>query len=131
MEMALRHAKLTPADIDYVNTHGTSTPVGDEIEVRAIERLFGESVKGLSLSSTKSSIGHLLGAAGAVEAAFTALAVKNGMIPPTLNLENPSFESEIDLTPLKSKAREIKYALSNSFGFGGTNAALVLGRIDD
>ncbi len=131
MEMALRHAKLTPADIDYVNTHGTSTPVGDEIEVRAIERLFGESVKGLSLSSTKSSIGHLLGAAGAVEAAFTALAVKNSMIPPTLNLENPSFESDIDLTPLKSKAREIKYALSNSFGFGGTNAALVLGRIDD
>merc|ERR1711916_378199 len=94
MEMALRHAGLTPADIDYVNTHGTSTPVGDEIEVRAIERLFGESVNGLSLSSTKSSIGHLLGAAGAVEAAFTALAVQNGMIPPTLNLENPSFESE-------------------------------------
>ena len=131
MEMALRHAKLTPADIDYVNTHGTSTPVGDEIEVRAIERLFGDAVKGLSLSSTKSSIGHLLGAAGAVEGAFTALAIKNGMIPPTLNLENPSFESEIDLTPLKSKARDIKYALSNSFGFGGTNAALVLGRVDD
>ena len=131
MEMALRHAKLTPADIDYVNTHGTSTPVGDEIEVRAIERLFGDSVKGLSLSSTKSSIGHLLGAAGAVEAAFTALAIKHSMIPPTLNLEEPSFESEIDLTPLKAKAREIKYALSNSFGFGGTNAALVMGRVDD
>lgn len=131
MEMALRHAGLTPADIDYVNTHGTSTPVGDEIEVRAIERLFGDAVKGLSLSSTKSSIGHLLGAAGAVEGAFTALAIKNGMIPPTLNLENPSFESEIDLTPLVSKKRDIKYALSNSFGFGGTNAALVLGRVDD
>lgn len=131
MEMALRHAKLTPADIDYVNTHGTSTPVGDEIEVRAIERLFGANVKGLSLSSTKSSIGHLLGAAGAVEAAFTALAIKDSMIPPTLNLENPSFESEIDLTPLKAKSRDIKYALSNSFGFGGTNAALVLGRLDD
>ena len=131
MEMALRHAKLTPADIDYVNTHGTSTPMGDEIEVRAIERLFGDAVKGLSLSSTKSSIGHLLGAAGAVEGAFTALAIRDGMIPPTLNLENPSFESEIDLTPLKAKARPIKYALSNSFGFGGTNAALVLGRVDD
>ena len=131
MEMALRHAGLTAADIDYVNTHGTSTPVGDEIEVRAIERLFGESVKGLSLSSTKSAIGHLLGAAGAVEGAFTALAIKHGMIPPTLNLENPSFESEIDLTPLKAKARDIKYALSNSFGFGGTNAALVLGKLDD
>lgn len=131
MEMALRHAGLTPKDIDYVNTHGTSTPVGDEIEVRAIERLFGDAVKGLSLSSTKSSIGHLLGAAGAVEAAFTALAVKNGQIPPTLNLEEPSFESEIDLTPLKSKTRDIKYALSNSFGFGGTNAALVMGRVDD
>ena len=107
MEMALRHAKLKPSDIDYVNTHGTSTPLGDEIEVRAIERLFGDSVKGLSLSSTKSSIGHLLGAAGAVEGAFTALAIKNSMIPPTLNLENPSFESEIDLTPLKAKARSI------------------------
>ncbi len=131
MEMALRHAGLTPNDIDYVNTHGTSTPVGDEIEVRAIERLFGDAVKGLSLSSTKSSIGHLLGAAGAVEAAFTALAIKHGQIPPTLNLEEPSFESEIDLTPLKSKSRDIKYALSNSFGFGGTNAALVMGRLDD
>ena len=114
-----------------MNTHGTSTPVGDEIEVRAIERLFGDAVKGLSLSSTKSAIGHLLGAAGAVEGAFTALAIKHGMIPPTLNLENPSFESEIDLTPLKAKARDIKYALSNSFGFGGTNAALVLGKLDD
>ena len=131
MEMALRHAGLTADDIDYVNTHGTSTPVGDEIEVRAIERLFGDAVKGLSLSSTKSAIGHLLGAAGAVEGAFTALAIKHGMIPPTLNLENPSFESEIDLTPLKAKARDIKYALSNSFGFGGTNAALVLGKLDD
>ncbi len=131
MEMALRHAGLAPKDIDYVNTHGTSTPVGDEIEVRAIERLFGDAVKGLSLSSTKSSIGHLLGAAGAVEAAFTALAIKHGQIPPTLNLEEPSFESEIDLTPLKSKSRDIKYALSNSFGFGGTNAALVMGRLDD
>lgn len=131
MEMALRHAGLKPADIDYVNTHGTSTPVGDEIEVRAIERLFGDAVSGLSLSSTKSSIGHLLGAAGAVEGAFTALAIKNGVVPPTLNLENPSFESEIDLTPLVSKKRDIKYALSNSFGFGGTNAALVMGRVDD
>ncbi|MAT36172.1 MAG: beta-ketoacyl-[acyl-carrier-protein] synthase II [Ponticaulis sp.] len=131
MEMALNHAGLKPEDIDYVNTHGTSTPLGDEIEVRAIERLFGDAVKGLSLSSTKSSIGHLLGAAGAVEGAFTALAISNKMIPPTLNLEDPSFESEIDLTPLKAKARDIKYALSNSFGFGGTNAALVLGRVDD
>lgn len=131
MQTALKRANLTPADIDYVNTHGTSTPVGDEIEVRAIERLFGDSVEGLSLSSTKSSIGHLLGAAGAVEGAFTALAINRGMIPPTLNLHNPSFESAIDLTPLEAKAKSIKYALSNSFGFGGTNAALVMGRVDD
>ncbi len=131
MESALRHAGLKPSDIDYVNTHGTSTPKGDEIEVGAIERLFGESVKGLSLSSTKSSVGHMLGAAGAVEGAFTALSLFHGIIPPTLNLENPSFESEIDLTPLKAKERKIKYALSNSFGFGGTNAALVMGRVDD
>ncbi len=130
MKMALGHAGIEAGDVDYINTHGTSTPMGDEIEVRAIERLFGAAVEKLSLSSTKSAIGHLLGAAGAVEGAFTALALQRGMIPPTLNLDNPSFTSKIDLTPKVAKKRDIKIALSNSFGFGGTNAALVLGRID-
>lgn len=131
MQMALGHAGMTAGDIDYVNTHGTSTPLGDEIEVGAIERLFGDHAEGLSLSSTKSAIGHLLGAAGAVEAAFTALAIRDQVAPPTLNLENPSIESRIDLTPQTAKKREIKAALSNSFGFGGTNAALVLKQVND
>jgi 3-oxoacyl-[acyl-carrier-protein] synthase II len=130
MTMALKDAGMSPSDIDYVNAHGTSTPLGDEIELRAIERLFGGSAEGLSLSSTKSAIGHLLGAAGAVETIFCALAIRDGMIPPTLNLENPSVESAIDLTPLTAKKKPVKTAMSNSFGFGGTNAAVILTAVD-
>ncbi len=130
MSAALKDAGLTPGDIDYVNTHGTSTPLGDEIELKAIERLFGNATANLSLSSTKSAIGHLLGAAGAVEAIFCALAIRDGIVPPTLNLENPSVESAIDLTPLKAKKRPVKAAMSNSFGFGGTNAAVILTAVD-
>ncbi|MBL8543194.1 MAG: beta-ketoacyl-ACP synthase II [Hyphomonadaceae bacterium] len=130
MSAALKDAGLTPGDIDYVNTHGTSTPLGDEIELKAIERLFGNATANLSLSSTKSAIGHLLGAAGAVEAIFCALAMRDGVVPPTLNLENPSVESAIDLTPLKAKKRPVKAAMSNSFGFGGTNAAVILTAVD-
>jgi 3-oxoacyl-[acyl-carrier-protein] synthase II len=126
MRAALRDAGLNVEDIDYVNAHGTSTPVGDEIELRAVERLFGASGEGLTMSSTKSAIGHLLGAAGAVEAIFSILAMRDGVAPPTLNLRNPSVETKIDLVPLEAKRMPIKAALSNSFGFGGTNAALVL-----
>jgi len=126
MKMALKHAGLAPADIDYVNAHGTSTPLGDEIELRAVERLFGNAAGKVSMSSTKSSIGHLLGAAGAVEAIFSALAIRDQIAPATLNLDNPSMETQIDLVPHKPKKRAISTALSNSFGFGGTNATLVL-----
>ena len=126
MLMALKRAGLTASDIDYVNAHGTSTPLGDEIELRAVERLFGNARGKLSMSSTKSSIGHLLGAAGAVEAIFCALAIRDGIAPPTLNLDSPSVETEIDLVPHQAKKRPIAAALSNSFGFGGTNASLVL-----
>ncbi len=126
MRMALKRAGLSPSDIDYVNAHGTSTPLGDEIELRAVERIFGNSTGKLSMSSTKSSVGHLLGAAGAVEAIFCALAIRDGILPPTLNLNNPSVETEIDLVPHQAKKRPIAAALSNSFGFGGTNATLIL-----
>ncbi|MGQ0742257.1 MAG: beta-ketoacyl-ACP synthase II [Alphaproteobacteria bacterium] len=126
MKAALKHAGLAAADIDYVNAHGTSTPLGDEIELRAVERLFGNAAGKLSMSSTKSSIGHLLGAAGAVEAIFSTLAIRDQIAPATLNLDNPSVETEVDLVPHKPKKRSIEAALSNSFGFGGTNATLVL-----
>ena len=126
MKMALKRAQLSPSDIDYVNAHGTSTPLGDEIELRSVERLFGNATGKLSMSSTKSSIGHLLGAAGAVEAIFSVLAIRDGIAPPTLNLDNPSVTTEIDLVPHKARKRPIAAALSNSFGFGGTNATLVL-----
>ncbi|MFN3463008.1 MAG: beta-ketoacyl-ACP synthase II [Terricaulis sp.] len=130
MSAALKNAGMTPADIDYLNTHGTSTPLGDEIELKAIERLFGNAAANLSVSSTKSAIGHLLGAAGAVESIFCALAIRDGVIPPTLNLENPSIETAIDLTPNTAKKRPVKAAMSNSFGFGGTNAAVILTAVD-
>jgi 3-oxoacyl-[acyl-carrier-protein] synthase II len=126
MQMALKRAGLMPSDIDYVNAHGTSTPLGDEIELRAVERLFGNAAENVAMSSTKSSIGHLLGAAGAVEAIFCILAMRDKVCPPTLNLDNPSVESKLDLVPHKAKPREIRAALSNSFGFGGTNATLIL-----
>ncbi|HEY8698625.1 MAG TPA: beta-ketoacyl-ACP synthase II [Rhizomicrobium sp.] len=125
MKMALKRAELAPSDIDYVNAHGTSTPLGDEIELRAVERLFGNAASKMSMSSTKSSIGHLLGAAGAVEAIFSVLAIRDQIVPPTLNLDNPSVESELDLVPHIAKKREVRSALSNSFGFGGTNASLI------
>ncbi|MFN0219147.1 MAG: beta-ketoacyl-ACP synthase II [Hyphomicrobium sp.] len=129
MKAALARAGLTPAEIDYVNAHGTSTPMGDEIELAAVERLFGNSAGKLAMSSTKSAIGHLLGAAGAVEAVFSVLAIRDNIAPPTLNLDNPSVETAIDLVPHQPKKREINVALSNSFGFGGTNASLVLRRV--
>lgn len=130
MAAAIERAGISPADIDYVNAHGTSTPMGDEIEIAAVERLFGNAAGKLSMSSTKSAIGHLLGAAGAVEAIFSTLAIQDDIAPPTLNLDNPSVETTIDLVPRKAKKREINTVLSNSFGFGGTNASLVLRRID-
>ena len=125
MRMALKRAKLNLEDIDYVNAHGTSTPLGDEIELGAVKRLFGPHAYKLSMSSTKSAIGHLLGAAGAVEAIFSILAMRDQIAPPTINLDNPSDGCDIDLVPHKAKQRKIRYALSNSFGFGGTNASLV------
>ncbi len=128
MQAAIKRAGMTPADIDYVNAHGTSTPLGDEIELGAVSRLFGAAAQGLLMSSTKSSIGHLLGAAGAVEAIFSVLAIHTGEVPPTLNLDNPSVETPIDLIAKKAIKREINTVLSNSFGFGGTNASLVLSR---
>ena len=128
MEAAVRRAGIDAADIDYVNAHGTSTPLGDEIELGAIHRLFGNSAGKLSMSSTKSAVGHLLGAAGAVEAIFSVLAIRDNIAPPTLNLDNPSVETVIDLVPHKARQRQIDTVLSNSFGFGGTNASLVFRR---
>lgn len=125
MSAALKDAGLTPADIDYVNAHGTSTPLGDEIELRAVERLFGDAASGTVMSSTKSAIGHLLGAAGAVEAIFSILAIRDGKCPPTLNLDNPSVDTALDLAARETVTRPVKAALSNSFGFGGTNASVV------
>jgi 3-oxoacyl-[acyl-carrier-protein] synthase II len=129
MKMALKHAGIEPSQIDYINAHGTSTPLGDEIELGAVERMLGDSASKVTMSSTKSATGHLLGAAGAIEAAFTALSIRDQVAPPTLNLEDPSVETPIDLVPLKKKPMKIDVALSNSFGFGGTNAALVLKRV--
>ena len=126
MRNALRNASINPEDVDYVNAHGTSTPLGDEIELGAVKRLFGDAVSKLSMSSTKSATGHLLGAAGAIEAVFSILAIHEGVVPPTLNLRNPSEAClGIDLVPLEAKKRKVNVALSNSFGFGGTNASLV------
>ena len=125
MTMALKRAGLAPEDIDYINAHGTSTPLGDEIELRAVKQIFGDHAYSLSMSSTKSAIGHLLGAAGAVEAVFSILAIQNGLAPPTLNLDNPSDGCDLDLVPHSAKERPIRTAMSNSFGFGGTNAALI------
>src|SRR5919205_1317435 len=126
MQAALRRAGIDVSDIDYINAHGTSTPLGDEIELKAVERLVGNAAAKLAMSSTKSAVGHLLGAAGAVEAIFSTLALRDQIAPPTLNLDNPSVETAIDLVPHEAKARPIEVVLSNSFGFGGTNASLVL-----
>jgi 3-oxoacyl-[acyl-carrier-protein] synthase II len=131
MNAALRRAGVSPAEVDYINAHGTSTPVGDEIEIAAVQRLMGNATGRLSMSSTKSSIGHLLGAAGAVEAIFSVLAIRDRIAPPTLNLDNPSVETSIDLVPHQARKRDIDIVLSNSFGFGGTNASLVFRRLLD
>src|SRR5664279_5395899 len=128
MTMALKRAGITAGDVDYINAHGTSTPLGDEIELGAVQRLVGNSASRVSMSSTKSCVGHLLGAAGAVEAIFSILAIRDGIAPPTINLDNPSVETPIDLVPHKARQREIDVALSNSFGFGGTNASLIFRR---
>ncbi len=125
MTMALKRAEMAPDGIDYINAHGTSTPLGDEIELRAVKEIFGDHAYSLSMSSTKSAIGHLLGAAGAVEAVFSVLAIRDGVAPPTLNLDNPSEGCDIDLVPHQAKERPIRAAMSNSFGFGGTNATLI------
>lgn len=125
MQAALKRAELKPKDIDYINAHGTSTPMGDEIELGAVERLFGDAASDLHMSSTKSAIGHLLGAAGAVETIFSVLSIENNIAPPTLNLDNPSVETKINLCPHVAVEKEINVVLSNSFGFGGTNASLV------
>jgi len=128
MTAAVKRAGIAPGDIDYINAHGTSTPLGDEIELGAVQRLVGNAASRMSMSSTKSSIGHLLGAAGAVEAIFSILAMRDNIAPPTLNLDNPSVETPIDLVPHRARKREISVVLSNSFGFGGTNASLIFRR---
>jgi 3-oxoacyl-[acyl-carrier-protein] synthase II len=127
MEMALRKSGLQPSDIDYINAHGTSTPLGDELELGAVRRLFGNAIGSLSMSSTKSAIGHLLGGAGAVESIFCILAMRDQIVPPTLNLDNPEDScAGVDLVPHKAKERRVRAVLNNSFGFGGTNASLVM-----
>ena len=130
MAAALKRAGIDPSDVDYINAHGTSTQLGDVVELGAVKRLFGAHVAKLSMSSTKSAIGHLLGAAGAAEAIYSILAIQNGVVPPTLNLDNPAPECEgMDLVPHQAKERTVNVVLSNSFGFGGTNASLVLARV--
>jgi len=128
MNMAIKRAGISAGDIDYINAHGTSTPMGDEIELNAVQRLIGNAAGRVSMSSTKSCIGHLLGAAGAVEAIFSILAIRDGVAPPTINLDNPSVETPIDLVPHQARQRDIDVVLSNSFGFGGTNASLIFRR---
>ena len=125
MRNALRSAGLSLEQIDYINAHGTSTPLGDAVELGAVKRLFGEHAYSLSMSSTKSAVGHLLGAAGSVEAIYSILAMRDGVVPPTLNLDNPSPDCDIDLVAKEAKQRKVSYVLSNSFGFGGTNASLI------
>ena len=125
MRNAMRSGGFGPGDIQYVNAHGTSTPMGDDLELEAVERLFGDSAHGLAMSSTKSSTGHLLGAAGAIEAIFSILAMRDGVAPPTLNLDEPSRHSVIDRVAKEAQQRRIKVVLSNSFGFGGTNASVI------
>jgi 3-oxoacyl-[acyl-carrier-protein] synthase II len=129
MSAAIRRAGISPSDIDYINAHGTSTPLGDEIELKAVERLVGNAAGDIAMSSTKSSIGHLLGAAGAVEAIFCLLALRDSVVPPTLNLDNPSIVTPIDLVPHTARQRPVEVALSNSFGFGGTNASLIFRKL--
>jgi 3-oxoacyl-[acyl-carrier-protein] synthase II len=128
MAMAIKRAGVTPDEVDYINAHGTSTPMGDEIELRAVERILGNAAENTTMSSTKSATGHLLGAAGAIEAIFSLLAIRDSVVPPTINLDNPSVLTPIDLVPHQARKKSIDVALSNSFGFGGTNASLVFRR---
>jgi 3-oxoacyl-[acyl-carrier-protein] synthase II len=131
MAAALSRAKLDVDKIDYINAHGTSTPLGDVIEANAVRRLLGSDNTNISMSSTKSATGHLLGAAGAIEAIFSTLSVAEDVVPPTLNLHDPEPALDgLDLVPLKAKKREVRNAMSNSFGFGGTNASLIIGKVD-
>ena len=129
MKAAIKDAGIDPSEIDYINAHGTSTPLGDEIELGAVTRILGNAAKHVTMSSTKSATGHLLGAAGAIESAFTVLAIRDQIAPPTINLDNPSVETQIDLVPHKAKPMKIDVALSNSFGFGGTNASVVFKKV--
>ncbi len=131
MKAAIRRAGISAEDIDYINAHGTSTPLGDEIELKAVERLVGNAAGRIAMSSTKSAIGHLLGAAGAVEAIFCLLAIRDQIVPPTINLDNPSVATALDLVPHRAKSRPVNIVLSNSFGFGGTNASLIFRRLPD
>src|SRR5690606_31494449 len=130
MQAALKRAGISANDIDYVNAHGTSTPLGDEIELGSVTRLMGDHAAAVSMSSAKSAIGHLPGAAGSVEAIFSLLAIRDNIAPPTINLDNPSVETAIDLVPHRPRERRIDVALSNSFGFGGTNASLIFRRVN-
>jgi 3-oxoacyl-[acyl-carrier-protein] synthase II len=130
MKAALKRAEIAPSEIDYINAHGTSTPLGDEIELKAVERIAGNAAGRIAMSSTKSAVGHLLGAAGAVETIFSVLAIRDQVAPPTINLDNPSVETPIDLVPHSARKRPINTVLSNSFGFGGTNASLVFRKLD-
>jgi 3-oxoacyl-[acyl-carrier-protein] synthase II len=128
MSLALKNGGINADEIQYVNAHGTSTPLGDDLELAAVERLFGDAASGVAMSSTKSATGHLLGAAGAVEAIFSILAIRDNVAPPTLNLDNPSRDSPIDRVAHAAQPRRIDVVLSNSFGFGGTNASIVFKR---
>ena len=129
MRAALKDAGIAPTDLDYINAHGTST-MADTIELGAVERLLGDHASSVTMSSTKSATGHLLGAAGAIEAIFSILAIRDQVAPPTINLDNPAVETPIDLAPNAKRARKVDYALSNSFGFGGTNASVVFGKVE-
>jgi 3-oxoacyl-[acyl-carrier-protein] synthase II len=129
MRAAFRNGGLNPSDVQYVNAHGTSTPMGDDLELEAVERFFGDDARGLTMSSTKSATGHLLGAAGAIESIFSLLAIRDNVVPPTLNLENPSRESVIDRVAIDAQDRRVDCVLSNSFGFGGTNASVIFRRV--
>ena len=131
MIMAIRDSGLAVDEFSYINAHGTSTPMGDEIELKAVERAFKENINNISMSSTKSSIGHLLGAAGSVEAIFSILAIKDNIVPPTINLDDISIDTKLDLVPHESKEKKVDVILSNSFGFGGTNASIVFSRYNN
>jgi 3-oxoacyl-[acyl-carrier-protein] synthase II len=129
MTLALRDAKASPSDVSYINAHGTSTPLGDVAETRAIKSTFGEHAKKVAISSTKSQMGHLLGASGGVEAVVTAMAIHRNLIPPTINLDNPDVECDLDYVPHKARDLKVTWAMSNSFGFGGHNASLLMRKL--